>query len=100
MEFVAAFALVLLFAALPAGLSMRARRYKQAALVLLICLIAPFAVAIVAVAAAEPQHSDVSARLLESAAAGLMWFGATAVLLPLFCASVLWELGKFKMKPG
>ncbi len=75
------------FAALPAVLSIRARRYTQAALVFLACLAAPFIVGVIAIGVSDPQYSNVQGELA---------FLATAVLFPLFCASVLWERGKFK----
>ena len=90
------FIVPLIFAALPVGLSANVRRYKQAALVLLICLIAPVIAGIAAVGLTNPTSFD--AALLKRAASGLIAYIAAGVLVPLFCASVLWELGKFKAK--
>ena len=86
----------LIFAALPVGLSANVRRYKQAAFVLLICLVAPVIAGIAAVGLANSGSID--GDLLDRAGAGLIAYTATGVLVPLFCASVLWELGKFKAK--
>ena len=100
MELIAGLLLPLIFSALPTGLSIKARRYEQAAIVLLICLSAPFFVAAVAAGFVESQYTDPMGRSLDEAFKTWMWFAATAVVVPLFCSSVLWELGKFKTKPN
>ncbi|MEZ5958883.1 MAG: hypothetical protein R3C30_00455 [Hyphomonadaceae bacterium] len=96
MTLVLALIVPLIFVALPVGLSVNVRRYKQATFVLLICLIVPVIVGIAAVGLSNPTSID--GALLELAAAGIIAYIAAGVLVPLFCASVLWELGKFKEK--